>query len=108
MTQVTTDVARDKLVQDFRAVIADTEELMKSAAAVGGEKATAWRAGVEQNLKAAKEKLAQLEQAAVEKSKAAARATDNYVHENPWQSIGVTAGVSVLVGITIGLLLNRK
>ncbi|MGE0358043.1 MAG: YqjD family protein [Burkholderiales bacterium] len=108
MTQAATDVTRDKLVQDFRTVIADTEELMKSAAAVGGEKASAMRANVEQNLKSAREKLAQLEQAAVERTKAAARATDTYVHENPWQSIGITAGVGVLVGITIGLLLNRK
>lgn len=108
MTQAGIDVTRDKLVQDFRTVIADTEELMKSAATVGGEKASAMRANVEQNLKSAREKLAQLEQAAVERTKAAARATDAYVHENPWQSIGVTAGVGVLVGITIGLLLNRK
>jgi len=108
MNATTNEVTREKLVQDFRTVIADTEELMKSAAAVGGDKASALRASVEQNLKAAKAKLAQLEHAAVEKTKAAARATDAYVHENPWQSVGITAGVGVLVGITIGLLLNRK
>lgn len=108
MTPQTPDVTREKLVQDFKTVIADTEELMRSAAAVGGDKASALRANVEQNLKSAKERLVQLEQAAVEKTKAAAKATDTYVHENPWQSIGITAGVSVLIGITIGLLLNRK
>jgi ElaB/YqjD/DUF883 family membrane-anchored ribosome-binding protein len=107
MTQ-TAEVTREKLVQDFNAVITDTEELMKSAVAVGGDKANAWRANVERNLKAAKEKLAELEGRAMEKTKEAARATDTYVHENPWQAIGFTAGVSVLVGVTIGLLLNRK
>ena len=108
MKQPVGEVTRDKLVQDFRTVISDTEELMKSAASMGGDKAIAWRASAEQNLKAAKEKLVLLEEAAVEKTKAAARATDAYVHENPWQSIGMVAGVSVLVGISIGLLLNRK
>ncbi len=108
MTPQTNEVTREKLVQDFKTVISDTEELMRSAAAMGGDKASAWRASAEQNLKAAKEKLVQLEQAAVEKTKAAAKATDTYVHDNPWQSIGITAGVSVLIGITIGLLLNRK
>jgi ElaB/YqjD/DUF883 family membrane-anchored ribosome-binding protein len=108
MTQSTTEVTREKLLQDFNLVIAETEELLKSAAAAGGDKANVWRANVEQNLKVAKEKLVQLEETAVARTKAAAQATDTYVHDNPWQSIGVTAGVSVIVGITIGLLLNRR
>jgi ElaB/YqjD/DUF883 family membrane-anchored ribosome-binding protein len=40
----------------------------------------------------------------VEKGKKAVRATDDYVHEHPWQAIGIAAGVGVLVG----LLINRK
>ena len=108
MTQATAEVTREKLLQDFNMVIAETEDLLKSAAAAGGDKAVVWRASVEQNLKAAKEKLVHLEEAAVAKTKAAAQATDTYVHENPWQTVGVAAGVSVIVGITIGLLLNRK
>jgi ElaB/YqjD/DUF883 family membrane-anchored ribosome-binding protein len=108
MTNATSEVTREKLLQDFNMVIAETEELLKSAAAAGGEKAHVWRANVEQNLKAAKDKLVELEQAAVAKTKAAAVATDDYVHDNPWQAIGVAAGVSVIVGIAIGLLLNRR
>lgn len=108
MTKATTEVTREKLLKDFNMVIAETEELLKSVSAAGGDKANAWRAGVEQNLKAAKDKLVQLEEAAVEKSREAARATDDYVHDKPWQAIGIAAGVSVLVGVTLGLLLNRK
>ena len=29
---------------------------------------------------------------------------DDYVHDHPWQAVGVAAGV----GLLIGLLLNRK
>jgi len=108
MNQTATEVTREKLLQDFNLVVADTEELLRSAAAVGGDKANAWRSQVEQNLTAAKEKLVRLEHEAVEKTKAAARATDTYVHENPWQAIGITAGVGVLAGLAIGLLLNRR
>ena len=108
MTHATTEVTREKLLQDFNLVIAETEELLKSAAAAGGDKAATWRANVEQNLKLAKERMVELEHAAIERSKAAARATDTYVHENPWQVIGITAGVSVFAGLAIGLLLNRK
>lgn len=108
MNQPTMDVTREKLLRDFNLVVADTEELLKSAATAGGDKANAWRSQVEQNLRAAKEKLVQLEHEAVEKAKVTARATDNYVHQNPWQAIGVAAGVSVLAGLALGLLLNRK
>jgi ElaB/YqjD/DUF883 family membrane-anchored ribosome-binding protein len=108
MTHTTTEVTREKLLQDFNLVIAETEELLKSAAAAGGDKATAWRANVEQNLRLAKNRMVELEHAALERTKAAAKATDNLVHENPWQAIGITAGVSVLAGLAIGLLLNRK
>jgi ElaB/YqjD/DUF883 family membrane-anchored ribosome-binding protein len=102
------DVTREKLLRDFNLVVADTEELLKSAAMAGGDKANVWRSQVEQNLKVAKERIVQLEHEAVEKAKAAAQATDSYVHDKPWQAIGITAGVSVLAGLVIGLLLNRK
>lgn len=108
MNQPTMDVTREKLLRDFNLVVADTEELLKSAAAAGGDKAGAWRAQVEQNLKAAKEKLAHLEHEAVEKARMKAHEADAYVHQNPWQAIGVAAGVSVLAGLALGLLLNRK
>ena len=108
MTQPTVQATREQLLKDFNTVVADTEELLKSAAAAGGEKAHAWRAGVEENLRAAKEKLVALEQAAVEKTKQAARATDDYVHENPWQSVAISAGIGVAVGLVLGLLLNRR
>ncbi len=107
MSQATQEVTREKLLQDFNTVVAETEKLLKDAAVVGGDKANAMRHEVELKLKAAREKLVEIEQAAVVKTKAAAQATDTYVHEKPWQAIGITAGVSVLVGITIGLLLNR-
>lgn len=108
MNQPTVEVTREKLLQDFNMVVAETEQLLKAAASAGGDKAAVWRDSVEQKLKVAKDKLVQLEEAAVTKTKQAAEATDTYVHEKPWQAIGITAGVSVIVGITLGLLLNRK
>jgi ElaB/YqjD/DUF883 family membrane-anchored ribosome-binding protein len=108
MTQATMEATREQLLKDFNKVVVDTEELLKSAGAAGGEKAMAWRAGVEQNLKAAKEKLIELEEAAVARTKAVAHATDEYVHENPWQSVGISAGIGLAAGLVIGLLLNRR
>jgi ElaB/YqjD/DUF883 family membrane-anchored ribosome-binding protein len=97
----TANATRDKLLEDFTKVVNDTEELLKSMATVGGDKASALRASVEQNLALTRERLRELQEAAVEKTTAAARATDDYVHDNPWQAIGVAAAVGVLVGLLI-------
>jgi ElaB/YqjD/DUF883 family membrane-anchored ribosome-binding protein len=75
---------------------------------VGGEKAGAMRAGVEQKLAATKVKLRDLQQAAGEKAQAAAKSTDDYVHENPWQAIGIAAGLAAVAAVALGLLLNRR
>ncbi len=93
--------SRDKLLEDFNQLVGDTEQLLSSLATVGGEKTDALRASVQANLEATRERLRELQQAAVERTTAAARATDDYVHENPWQAIGVAAAVGVLVGLLI-------
>jgi ElaB/YqjD/DUF883 family membrane-anchored ribosome-binding protein len=101
------DATKDKLIEDFNTVIADTEQLLKSVAAVGGEKAGAMRASVEQNLRVARERLRELEDAAMQRARATAESTDEYVRANPWESIGIAASIGALVGIVIGLMLNR-
>jgi ElaB/YqjD/DUF883 family membrane-anchored ribosome-binding protein len=108
MDTVTVEVTKERLLQDLNKVVAETEQLLRDTATVGGEKVATWRTGVEQNLRMAKERLANLEHQAVEKAKATAQATDHYVHEKPWQAIGITAGVGVLVGLAIGMMLNRR
>jgi ElaB/YqjD/DUF883 family membrane-anchored ribosome-binding protein len=104
----TPDAAKDKLVEDFNTVIADTEQLLKSVAATGGEKARDFRATVEQNLKVARERLSDLEELAMERTREAARATDGYVRDNPWRSLGIAATVAAVAGIILGLMLNRR
>jgi ElaB/YqjD/DUF883 family membrane-anchored ribosome-binding protein len=37
-----------------------------------------------------------------DRSREAAKATGEYVHENPWSAIGVAAGLGVLMGFLIG------
>ena len=96
--------ARDKLVDEFAAVLAEAEEMLKRAASETGDKARDLRSQVETKLLRAKLSLQELEGQAVDKAKAAARATDDYVHDTPWQAIGVAAAV----GIVVGLLMNRR
>jgi ElaB/YqjD/DUF883 family membrane-anchored ribosome-binding protein len=52
----------------------------------------------------AKVELVHLQDAAVAQAKAAGQAADAFVHENPWKSVGVAAGL----GLVLGLLLSRR
>jgi ElaB/YqjD/DUF883 family membrane-anchored ribosome-binding protein len=108
MDTVNVEVTKEKLLQDLNLVVKETEQLLRDTATVGGEKVAAWRVGVEENLKSAKARIGQIEKTAIDKAKATAQATDQYVHDKPWQAIGITAGVGVLVGLAVGMLLNRR
>jgi ElaB/YqjD/DUF883 family membrane-anchored ribosome-binding protein len=94
-----TAVAKEKLIKDFKAVVTDTEELLKATASQTGEKVAAARAKVEESLAATKKRLTDLEQGLIEKTKEAARATDELVREHPWQAVGIAAGVGFLLGM---------
>ena len=92
---------RARLVEDFSAVLAEAEDMLKRAATETGDKARDLRDQVEAKLLTAKLRLQELEGQAIDNAKAAARATDDYVHDNPWQAIGVAAAVGFLVGLVI-------
>jgi ElaB/YqjD/DUF883 family membrane-anchored ribosome-binding protein len=99
---------KDKLVQEFNEVVSNAEELLRSAAATGGEKAQALRDEVSQNLEAWRARIAQLEEQALRRARVAAHDADAYVHANPWQAVGVAAAVGALAGIAVGLLVARS
>ncbi len=97
-----TELQREKLVADLKNVIVDAEELMKMTASDVGVEAVATRERVRARLMQAKDSLMTLQETVVERAKAAGRQADDYVHDNPWPSIGIAAGVGVLVGIVLG------
>ena len=96
--------SKEKLMDDLHQGIADAEELLKITANQAGEGAAQLRERVRDRMSKAKVELLHLQQATVEKAKAAGHATDVFVHENPWKSIGIAAGV----GLVVGLLISRR
>jgi ElaB/YqjD/DUF883 family membrane-anchored ribosome-binding protein len=95
---------RERLVDDFVSVLSEAEDLLKKASSETGDRARDLRAQVEAKLLAAKLRLQELEGEALDRAKEAARYTDDYVHENPWRSIGAAA----VLGFVAGLLMHRR
>jgi len=96
------DVNKDKLISDIKLVIADSEELLRATAGQAGEKIAEIRARTADRLAAAKIKLADAEAALVDRAKQVGRAADDYVHDNPWRSVGLAAGIGFIAGLLIG------
>jgi ElaB/YqjD/DUF883 family membrane-anchored ribosome-binding protein len=102
MEKLLGEVTKEQLIDDFKVVVADAEALLKATANQGGEKLAEVRAKAEESLRVAKDKMAEAQAALLLKTKAAARATDAYVHENPWRAVGAAAGVGLVIGLLIG------
>ncbi len=98
------DVSTEKLMQDLRGVMADAEELLRATAGQTGEKVSAVRERIQENLAATKERLAATEKAVLDTAVQAGKAADEYVHENPWNAVGIAAGV----GLVLGMLISRS
>jgi ElaB/YqjD/DUF883 family membrane-anchored ribosome-binding protein len=102
-SELSTD-SKQKLVSDMRIVVSHAEELLRATAGVADEKMNDLRERIGQSLRDAKLRLADAEGAVVDKTKAAARATDDFVHENPWRAVGVAA----VVGLLLGAVISRR
>ncbi len=104
MKDVSRDAISKQLAADFKAAVADADALIKATASQGDEKLEKVRARAEESLAAAKDSLGELQSAASRRTDRAARVTDEYVHDRPWQSMGVAA----CIGLLAGFLLTRR
>lgn len=96
------DMANDQLIADFKVVVADAEELLKATANQGGEKLAEVRAKAAKSLMAVKASMMEAQAVMLAKTRAAAKATDTYVHDNPWQAVGIATGIGLVIGWLIG------
>ena len=87
------ETAKNNLMDDLRAVLADAEALLRATADQAGPHVQEARARAEESLRSARERL-----------EGTGRQLDAQVREHPWAAVGVAAGIGLLVGV----LLARK
>lgn len=89
---------------ELRILIADVELLLDRVANLKDAESVRIRSRVEEALENAKRNLEDTTATVKTKARRVASSADNYVHESPWQALGIAA----LVGIAIGLLASRR
>ena len=85
----------------MKVVVSDAEEILRETKGVAGEKIAELRERIAVRLRDAKMRIADADEILRDRTKAAARATDDYVNDNPWRAVGIAAGVGLLLGVII-------
>jgi ElaB/YqjD/DUF883 family membrane-anchored ribosome-binding protein len=96
--------SRDRLEKDMKAVISDTQQLLKATAGQAGGDIQSAREQIERTFNSAKTSLEEFEREGMDKVKEVAGAADRFVRENQWPSLGIAAGI----GLIFGWLLSRR
>ena len=102
MEKISDRFSKEQLVSDFKLVISDVEELLNATANQGGDKLAEIRARTEASLRLAKDEITDSQAMLIAKTKVVAKATERYVHENPWRLSGLAVGIGLVVGLLIG------
>ena len=101
---MTDPVDAEQLYEHLQAVIRDSEALLKASASYAGDKIDVAKAQAAETLASAKERLAEVQDSILSQGRDYALKGDQYVRDNPWQSVGFAA----LAGFVFGALLLRS
>ena len=104
MTRKSPVTSQDQLLEEFQALVRDTEQLLQHSASLAGEQAEELREQIRSSLGRARTTLHNAEGALLERGKAAVQATEGYVQTHPWQTLGVAAAI----GLLLGMLISRR
>lgn len=94
----------DQLLDEFQALVRDTESLLQHSASLAGEQAEELRDQIRTSLGRARSTLHNAEDALQQRGKAALQATEGYVQTHPWQTLGIAAAI----GLLLGMLITRR
>jgi ElaB/YqjD/DUF883 family membrane-anchored ribosome-binding protein len=98
------DKQTQAISNDLGALAQDARALMAATAEVAGEKVSEARKHLAATLDSGKELIGRVGEKAVERAKAA----DQVVRENPYQTIGIALGVGALIGYLVARCCSRN
>ncbi|AEA69441.1 MULTISPECIES: DUF883 family protein [Pseudomonas] len=91
---------KDQAFSELTALIEESEKLLKSSASLVGEEAEDLRGQISQKLQQALDSVTSTR----ERTRPMVDATEVYIGGHPWQTVAISAGF----GLVVGLLLGRR
>ncbi|MHC8326783.1 ElaB/YgaM/YqjD family protein [Pseudomonas sp. LB1P83] len=99
-TQIVNDQIKDQAFSELQVLIEESEKLLKSSASLVGEEAETLRGQIAQKLQQARDSVTSVR----DRTKPVVDATETYIGGHPWQTVAISAGF----GLVVGLLLGRR
>lgn len=97
----TTAADASPVAREVRGFLADIEDLVKSTTSLTGEDLVRAKARLAERVAMAKASVTKLGGAIADRARDTARTTDAYVHDRPWQAMGLAAAVGLLIGFVL-------
>jgi ElaB/YqjD/DUF883 family membrane-anchored ribosome-binding protein len=91
---------KDQAFSELKVLIEESEKLLKSSASMVGKDAENLREQISQKLQQALDSVANVR----ERTRPVVDATEIYIGGHPWQTVAISAGF----GLVVGLLLGRR
>lgn len=97
----TSSKSPDELLDEFKSLIHQGQELLNATSSLSGEALDTFRNQFQFKWDTARTKLNGFQGYAMERSQHARALTTTYVHDHPWWAISVATGVGVLIGYSL-------
>ena len=102
------DFNADKTTSEIRSLVSDAQDLFNAATTASADKAAALRTEGMRVLENALASARDMQETAVKTGKELATTADDFVHENPWKTIAISAGVALLIGALLTPMITKK
>lgn len=89
------------VAREVHSFLADIEDLVKSTTSLTGEDLARAKAKLAERVAVAKASVARMGGAIADRARDTARTTDAYVHDRPWQAMGIAAAAGLLIGFVL-------
>jgi ElaB/YqjD/DUF883 family membrane-anchored ribosome-binding protein len=96
------DETPSRVSAEFHNFVDDVEDLITETTTVTGADLVRVKAKLSARVAAAKESLQAMSTDVADRARKAATVTNKYVHDQPWQAVGIGAAAGILLGFVLG------
>jgi ElaB/YqjD/DUF883 family membrane-anchored ribosome-binding protein len=90
------------VAKEFQNFVADMEDLIKAATSLTGDDLARAKANLAARVAAARAFVEEMPGTISDRARNTVKVADDYVREQPWQTVGISAAVGLLIGFLLG------
>lgn len=101
-TRAAADGSSSGIAREFQDFVADMQDLLQATTSLTGEDLARAKANLQARVASAKAFIEEMPGVLSDRARDTAKVADGYVRNQPWQAIGITAALGLLIGFLAG------